>query len=274
MGDLIDGLIYKSNALIQSTYTISLVEQKIILAAVSQVRRDEVVTDDVRYVITANALANVAGFVANNEYRALKAGVDRLWKRTLVIHEEPNGGKAIVKKIRWIQEVVYVENDGVVEIRFSKAILPYLNQLSSGFTNYKFRHIAGMRSTYGVRLYELLAQWRSKGKREIEIDLLRKKWELLDKYQSIKDFKLRVINPAILDVNEHSDLWVKFSQKKTGRKVSHLQFEFGVKIKNTQEALRLPGQMIMGVSKKEIEKHANPGESYEQVAARILSKRK
>lgn len=253
-------LVVKANALANAAYTLTTAEQKVILSAITQVRRDEAVTDEVMYSISANALADMGGFAAKHEYRSLKSATERLFNRYLTVHSEPNGGGRRVRKLRWIQTADYIEDQGRVEIRFSKDVLPYLNQLSSHFFEYRLQAVAGMTSSYGVRLYEFFMQWRSAGEREVEIGWLRQQWELVDKYPAIKDFKKRVIEPAVADVNEHSDLWVKWGQRKTGRRVTHLQFQFGPK-KSKKASKRL--------TNAEIEAVARPGETYEQVRERL-----
>lgn len=221
-------IIVKSNALIQAAYKLTVAEMNIILSAIAQVRRDGDITDEKMYVITANALSDMTGFGAKHQYRELQAASEKLWERTLTI-KDPKTKE--VRKIRWVQEAVYKENQGIVELRFSKPILPYLMQLSEQFTSYSLRHVSQMKSQYGIRLYELLVQWRRAGDREIEIEWLRSIFCLGDKYPSIKDLKLRVINPAIADVNNYSDLWVKLGQRKCGRTVVAFQFSFGLKEK-------------------------------------------
>jgi plasmid replication initiation protein len=117
-----------------------------------------------------------------------------------------------------------------------------------------------MTSRYGIRLYELLIQWRSTGERELELDWLRAAWELETKYKAIKDFKKYVIEPALADVNGHSDLWVKWGQRKTGRRVTHLQFQFGPKEGK---------KAVKRLTRDQIEAAAKPGETYEQVKDRL-----
>lgn len=256
-------LVVKSNALIQAAYSLTVAEQKIILSAITQVHRKEVVTDEKLYTVTANALSDMAGFKAKHEYEALKEAVDKLWNRTLVVHEKPNGEGATTsktQKMRWVQEAVYLDNEGAVQLRFSKPILPYLTALSGEFSKYRLEHVACMTSRYGIRLYELLIQWRSKGEREVEISWLRSNWELETKYKAIKDFKKYVIEPAIADVNTHSDLWVKWGQRKTGRRVTHFQFQFGPK--ETQKATKR-------LTDDQIAAQARPGESWDQARARL-----
>jgi plasmid replication initiation protein len=256
-------LIVKSNALIQAAYSLTLSEQKIILSAITQVRRDESVTDEKLYTVTANALSDMSGFKANHEYESLKEATEKLWNRTLTVLDKPNGGGTAAgnkRKMRWVQETVYLDDQGAVQLRFSKPILPYLTALSSEFSKYKLQHVANMTSRYGIRLYELLIQWRSTGERELELDWLRAAWELETKYKAIKDFKKYVIEPALADVNGHSDLWVKWGQRKTGRRVTHLQFQFGPKEGK---------KAVKRLTRDQIEAAAKPGETYEQVKDRL-----
>jgi len=256
-------MVVKSNALMQAAYSLTLSEQKIILSAITQVRRDEAVTDEKLYTVTANALSDMAGFKAKHEYEALKGAAEKLWNRTLIVHEKPNGEgstTSTTRKMRWVQEAIYLNDEGAVQLRFSKPILPYLTALSGEFAQYRLEHVANMTSRYGIRLYELLIQWRSKGEREIDITWLRSTWDLEAKYKAIKDFKKYVIEPAVSDVNNHSDLWVKQGQRKTGRRVTHLQFQFGPKEDK---------KAVKRLTRAQIEAAAKPGETYEQVKDRL-----
>ncbi|HCW08179.1 MAG TPA: replication initiation protein, partial [Cytophagales bacterium] len=79
--------------------------------------------------------------------------------------------------------------------------MPYLSKLEGTFTKYELKHIGNMSSIYGIRFYELLMQWKTAGKREIEINWLKKQFQIEDKYAAIKDLKKYVIDPAIKDIN-------------------------------------------------------------------------
>jgi hypothetical protein len=126
----------------------------------------------------------------------------------------------------WVQSVVYMEEEGRVCLRFNKDMLPYLSELSAQFTKYRLKNVAKMDSAYAIRLYELLAQWRDIGKREMALDWLRETFQLGGKYPSVKDFKKRVLDVALTQINEHSDLTASYTQRKTGRNVTHLIFTF------------------------------------------------
>ncbi|KAE9623957.1 replication initiation protein, partial [Parasedimentitalea maritima] len=56
-----DAQIYKANALVEASYRLSLYEQRIILACISQVRRDEPLTDQKLYTISAQQISEMTG---------------------------------------------------------------------------------------------------------------------------------------------------------------------------------------------------------------------
>lgn len=281
-------LVYKSNALIEASYRLSVYEQRIILGCIAQVRRDEPLTDQQLYTVSAQQIAKDAGVSVDRAYQHLKTASERLFRREVTLHEAPNGkGGAKVRLTRWVQEVVYQEAQGTIALRFSQPMVPYLSQLTEQFTRYALTDVARMDSAHAIRLYELLCQWRDAGEREVSVEWLREAFQLGDKYPAIKDFKRRVIEPAVEQINELSPLWVKWSQRKTGRRVSHLVFTFGEKgQKRPQKARKGKTQgkagtkaqnalgALYGIPRPLIEQHAQPGESYEDAALRLLEERR
>lgn len=278
-------LIYKANALIEASYRLSLYEQRIVLACISQVRRDEPLTDQQLYTVTAQQIADMAGVGLKTAYRHLKEASERLFDRRVTLHEAPNGeGRPAVRLTRWVQTIEYRENEGVVALRFGTDMVPYLSQLSAQFTRYALADVASMTSVHGIRLYELLCQWRDNGQREVSLKWLREALQLGEQYPNIRDLKRRVIEPAVDQINEHSPLWVKWDQRKTGRRVSHLVFTFGQKQPHKPQKRHTarwqspsPSESkraIYGMPMAVIRANAKPGESEENAALRLLDERK
>lgn len=284
--------IYKANALVEASYRLSLYEQRIVLACIAQVRRDESLTDQQLYTVSAQQIAEMTGTKLGTAYQNLKAASERLFERRVTLHEPPNGksgGK--VRLTRWVQEVVYQEDQGTVSLRFSQPMVPYLSQLSAQFTRYALADVAKMTSAHAIRLYELLCQWRDAGKREVELTWFREALQLEDRYGNIRDLKRRVIEPAVEQINEHSPMWVKWSQRKTGRRVSHLVFTFGEKASEkpqkprkgktkaktggkTQNGSQSESGARFGIPEEVIKANRQPGEGYEDAALRLLEEGK
>lgn len=279
--------VYKSNALVEASYRLTPAEQRIMLAAITHVRRDEPITDEVLYSVSVADYADLVGTESHSVYKELADAALRLKRREVWIKQEPNGnGKRPRTLITgWVQSIVYVESEGRVELRFTKDMLPYLTQLSTHFTRYALADVAKMTSAHAIRLYELLCQWRSKEEKEWSVEWLREAFQLRDKYPAIKDFKRWVIQPAVEQINEHSPLWVKWDQRKTGRRVSHLTFTFGEKTdskkpkqaaankrrKADSSSSPTPGGHAMfGISPEVIAQHMQPGDSWQDAAIKAL----
>ena len=264
-------LVVKSNHIIEASYRLSVAEQRVILSAISQVRRDKPVTDEVLYSVTAAELAQLCGTDPKTAYRDLQHAAERLQTRRVSLLLEPDGVTIRSKRRRvtcWVQTVDYIDQEGRIEMRFGKDILPYLTGLQREFTRYALSDVAKMTSAYGIRLYELLVQW-PEGHREVALDDLRRWLQLEERYPSIKDLNRRVLDPAVEQINEHSPLMVSWSQRKTGRKVTHLVFDYAPK-KPAKAVGKAPAKRKAGkISDAEIAKQARPGETWEAARARL-----
>ena len=297
-----DAHVFKANALVEASYRLSLYEQRIMLACIAQVRRDEPLTDQQLYTVTAQQIADMAGVSVDRAYQHIKVASERLFDRRVTLHEAPNGGgNPLVRLTRWVQEVVYMEAQGKVALRFSRAMVPYLSQLTEQFTGYALSDVAKMTSAHAIRLYELLAQWRGAGEREVSVDWLRDALQLEGRYPLMADLRRWVIEPAIAQINEHSPLAVVWGQRKTGRKVTHLRFEFVAKSKAKKPSAAaapadkpqkprkpkaetapaagdVPGYAAAlakraGLTPAQIARKARPGETWEQAATRLSMER-
>ena len=235
MNDKKKRLVCKSNHLVEASYRLSLYEQRLILTAITQVRRDQPVTDAEIYYVTAADIAQQADIDVKSSYRHIQKAMKRLFERkftaTMLPPESEGEGALIVKKgrkrtFRWIQAMEEDAPAGAVGIRFSKDILPYLSQLKAQFTQYALTDVGKMSSAYGIRLYELLLQWQSRGQRTVSIEWLRQAFDLGDRHQALSDLKKIVIYPAVKQVNEHSPIEVQVATKKTNRRVTHFVFNF------------------------------------------------
>ncbi|MGV7029341.1 replication initiation protein RepM, partial [Acinetobacter baumannii] len=129
---------------------------------------------------------------------------------------------------RWVSQIGYMDDGATVNLIFAPAIIPFITRLEEQFTSYELKQISGLTTAYAVRLYELLIAWRSTGKTPvIELSDFRQKLGVLEtEYSRMHDFKKRVLDPAIKNVNEHTDITIKVEQHKTGRSITGFSFKF------------------------------------------------
>ncbi|MCL7946181.1 RepB family plasmid replication initiator protein [Marinobacter sp. ATCH36] len=263
------GLVVKSNAVIEASYRLSVMEQRVILAAISQIRRDQVVSDDVMYELNVNTLRELSGTKSKAIYTDLKEAVNHLYERSIVIEKPPNGREGSTKKLktRWIQSAIYSDDEGIIKLRFSKDIIPYLNQLNSHFTSYALAEVIQLTSAHAYRLYELLIQYREFGKRNIAIEDLRRWLDLGDKYGALYDLKKRVIDPAVRQINEKTPYQVKYAQTKSGRSITNLVFTFQKKDSAGDSEVKRNRYTQADLNKNP--SLARPGETYEMALSRL-----
>jgi plasmid replication initiation protein len=222
--------VCKDNKIVEAGYKLTLNEQRTVLACISQVNSMEELLKTDEFELSAKDFAQLFFISDKNAYQALTEVAESLFSRYVVL-DNPYPDRPRIKrlKMRWISSISYLPDEAKIILRFSQDILPFLSELKVTFTKYRLEHIGKMTCVHAIRLYELLAQWQSVGKREVEIDWLKKQFQLDESYNRMDNFKARVLDPAISDINEHSNFNVLWEQRKTGRRVTHLTFTFAEK---------------------------------------------
>ena len=221
----------KDNALINASYNLELVEQRLILLSIIEARlKGKGITPDNKLTITASSYMNHFNTNRNASYKALKEACNNLFERQFSFIEKTDKGDKIVRT-RWVSQVAYLENEAVVELVFSPAVAPLITLLEKNFTSYELEQVAELNSKYAVRLYEIIVAWRSAGKTPmIAIDELRDRLGVLDdEYTELKNLKARVIDFSINQINKSTDIIVSYEQHKQGRKI--IGFTFIIKQK-------------------------------------------
>ncbi|PTQ86174.1 replication initiation protein RepM [Agitococcus lubricus] len=264
-------LVVKSNRLIEASYRLDLVEQRIILFAIKEARESSLgLTSDHFLTIRAADYAAQFNVSTKKAYEQIKAAATTLYMRSLILHDvHPESGKERVTKARWVSAASYIDGEGAIQLQFSGVIVPYITLLEREFTSYRLAAVSNMSSTYAIRLYELLIQWGSIGKREVELNWLRSALLIEEDYRRLFDLKKWVIDVALEQINQHSDLSVSYSQRKTGRTVTHLTFTFNHKHQAPKQPKSRQLDDSERIPKSEIERLARPGETYEEAEERI-----
>jgi plasmid replication initiation protein len=230
-------LVVKSNRLIEASYRLTLAEQRIILFAIVEARRTQKgLSADTFIDILAADYAAMFDIPVKQAYEQIKEAAQTLFYREFILYDtRPETGNERMTKGRWVSAASYIDGDGVIQLQFSGVIVPYITKLEAEFTRYKLEKIAHMSSAYAIRLYELLMQWGSVGRREVELEWLKKILMVDKNYERLDNFKKWVVDVAVAQINAHSDLTASYTQRKTGRVVTHLIFTFALKEEAAQE---------------------------------------
>lgn len=215
--------VTKSNWLIEASYKLKLDEQRLVLSAIAKIDSRKGVPDEV--TITAQEFAELYNIDMSNAYRQLKAATDNLYERDIKVNDTANNRR---RRMRWVDAVDYYDQDGKVTISFARRVKKYLGELNSYFTSYRLEQVAGLRSTYSIRLYEMMQQFIKDGLgvRDIELVWLREYLDLGDKYPLFKDFNKWVLKPALKELNDSTNMKIWVETKKRGRTITGLRFMF------------------------------------------------
>ena len=119
----------------------------------------------------------------------------------------------------------------VARVVFHQKILPLLSNLKKNFTQFSIQDVAEFKSTYAHRIYQLMMQYKSTGYVKITIDDLKFMLMLGLKYALFADFKKRVLDVAIDEINEKSPYNVQYELIKKGRKFVAIELKFAPKVK-------------------------------------------
>lgn len=219
-------LIVKDNALINASYSLELTEQRIILLAILKARENKTPHNQ-ELIVTAQSYITAFNVHRNTAYKTLKTACDNLFDRRFSYQRYSDKGKVEQVKSRWVQSVVYAESDSYIKIKFADEVLPLITMLEKHFTSYELQQVSSLKSIHAIRLYELLIQYRTVGKLEISLSDLRLKLGIADgKYPTMNNFKARVLDVGLQQINEHTDITVKYEQVKTGRTITGFKFLF------------------------------------------------
>ena len=280
-------LVVKDNALINASYNLDLVEQRLILLAIVEARESgKGINANDPLTVHAESYINQFGVHRNTAYQALKDACNDLFARQFSYQKINERGNIENYRSRWVSEIGYVDNEAVVKLIFAPAIVPLITRLEEHFTKYELQQVSNLSSAYAVRLYELLIAWRSTGSTPIiELSDFRQRIGVLDtEYKRMERFKTSVLELAIKQINEHTDITVKYEQHKRGRSISGFSFNFKQKKKDSLSIERVPNTLDLSSKMTDAQRHmfanklselpemgrySQGTESYQQFAVRI-----
>lgn len=212
-----DLTVVKANSLIEASYRLTLDEMRLLALTIGTMNPK---SDQQVFEFSVSEFVNQFPDVnADRAYIQIKSAIERISERWVKTEDERH-----VTKFRWVSSQTYFKKEGRFKIALTNEIMPYLTQLKGQFTQYQLNHISGFSSVHAIRLYELFTQYKRLGERYVSVEDLKKWLQLEDKYDRYNNLNQRVLTPALSEINEKSDLFVKYEPIKKGRKVTGIEF--------------------------------------------------
>ena len=118
---------------------------------------------------------------------------------------------------------------------------PYLLNLQERFTQYELLYTLAMKSQYSIRLYEIFKSYEYLHTKMYEINEL-KKILMCEHYTRFPDFKRKVLNIALREINEFSDIMVEYKLLKESKRFAKIEFNITIK-KGMNEKMTIWGKI-------------------------------
>ncbi|MCP4053024.1 MULTISPECIES: replication initiation protein [Pseudoalteromonas] len=220
-----------ANKLLHAGYSLEVNEQRLINLALSKINSKK--SNPGKIVIYPTEYAKCFGLSKHSVYEQLSAAAESLRDKSVSILDD--SGQSL--SIPWVSSAKYekLKNQGsFINIEFSKEIEPYIFNIEGNFTELFFHNTVKLNTLASFRLYGLLNEVRNyknykrRGSVVMNLQLpeMKKKLFLSESYEAWRDFKNRVLLPAIEKINAHTDLCVTFQPKKMGNCITAIEFSY------------------------------------------------
>ena len=233
--------VVKTHRLNTALQKLSLAEIRLMQLAIIDARETGTGIDTVTPLpIHASRYAEAFGVTRQTAYEVLIEAETSLFKRYFTFLDERDGKPV---KSHWVSQAKYLDDEAIIEIMLTPAVVKEITRIDAIeaktlFTRFALEQVVLMKSVYSVRLYELLNQWRQAKRVNFDLDVFRGQLGVEDtEYKAMSDFKRRVLDLAVNEINEKSDLRISYEQVK--KCVVIVGFKFKVLAKNQPKKVQL-----------------------------------
>jgi plasmid replication initiation protein len=173
---------------------------------------------------------------ANNMHDQYRKALNRLMKREISFYDEFGIFTTENIVIQYKQDL---NDNSYLIFKFNEFISTRISKLKGLFTQYDIKYIANFRSRYAFLLYEYFkmklqqqTQDNIEYKKEFLVAGLKEKLDILNKYKIFAELERRVLKPAKLNINKHSDIHIEYRVKRRAKTPISIVFKARYKNKS------------------------------------------
>ena len=276
--------IVLQNRVVECYRSMSLDEKRLFIMATPLARTTKISSNDPIF-ISSSEFSKECGINLSTAYTALESATDRLFTRFFG-YTNAEGNRV---RIRWLNKVIYLKNQGGTELYFTDEVLLLLREFDTlnPYTKYKKEVVLRLKKDYSLDFYHLAKKHQTMGGFQISLDELFEQLGLPESYQDLSNLKKRVIKPSLDEITANTDIDLAYENVKRGRSV--VGFKFTVKEKPKPKAIetgrdpntpdlfhKMTESQLDTFSSKlselpEVQKMAHAGEDMKPFIARIRS---
>ena len=217
--------VKKADVIVRARYKLNPLSLKFITTLIAGLKRSDDINEE--YVLKVKDFKELTGQKTKRIYELIDEALNDLLKNPLTI---PLGDeKNSILKANWVSGAVY--NEGEVRFMIYPKLRPFLLEVKEKFLKYKLENILPLKSSYVIRLYEILKDWfelnnryGNKTEKIISVDEFREMLEIPRSYQYSSHIKKLILKKAQSEFETYTDIVFDFEEIKSGRKITHLKF--------------------------------------------------
>ena len=278
--------VVKKNTLNECMHNLTLVEMRLMQLSIVDFRNKFEFDSNAVVEIHASVYAEMFNVSRQAAHEAILEAEKTLFQRQFTfINDE---GRTV--KSRWIAHVEYADNS--IKLGLSLPIIDAISRIDgkeTPFTRYHIEQTHALNSRYSLRLYELVVQYLKIGKTPIfELKKFRFQLGLLpNEYDRMNNFKKKVLDLAVNEINEKTNISIGYEQKKKGRVITGFIFTVNEKRKEKDVTPKTNDNSDYWLNDKQVNyfasllskdpalgNHSKPGDNEQQFAMQLASELK
>lgn len=250
----LNSIVAKSNELVPKLSKFDLQELRLIAYALAHL--DSTKAENKTFTARVEDMAHIYGMAEDRAYSVVQKVVASMNTKPLKVIE---GDEDIY--IYWFSKFSYKSGTGTFTFTLTEHIRPYLLELKQRFTFYRLGDVHEFKAASTWKLYEHLNQWKYTGAWHVSLDFLRNDvFGVAGKYDRFDLLRQRLIDPAVEEINNKSNLNVSYVKEREGKSVAFLRFfiqtgeKLYIKKEEYQKNMLLKQLLDCGIRKDTAEK--------------------
>jgi len=230
--------VKKADVVVRARYKLNPLSLKFVTSLIAGLKRGDDINEV--YQFKVKDFKELIGLKRKDLYWAVKESLKELLEKPIYIPKGKDENDNSFLMLNWVASAEYKEGEGIVEFEISNKLRPYLLEAQKKFLKYRLENILSLRSSYSIKMYEILKDWfemysryGSKAEKIISLNEFREVLEIPRSYR-FNDIKRFILERAKQELEEHTDIISEYEEIKTGRKVTHLKFIIRPNPKNLQ----------------------------------------
>jgi len=215
-----DLIVIKGNDLIQAKRSLHLSsrEKKLVSYMVACISPYDDDFKEYKFPISDFAhYFNITDKNINKEYEKIATGI---MSKPFTVENEEEKFTAC-----WLAEAAYDKKKKEMCFRFTPRLKPYLIKLKKYYTKYKMINLVNLENCHSEAMYELLKQFENAGQRRLPLIDLRNILGLGKKYPLYSNFRAKVLEPTVAEINKFTDINISYEEIKQSRKIVAIHFK-------------------------------------------------